>query len=437
MKTWFTRVRNSLFTRIFLTFVLAVVALNLLLGFAFHLLREDDQRRSPRRHLAHYAQYVIADIGQPPNPQKANELAKKLDIQIRFDGPELSFSTHDWIPPMEQMDLRQAEFDKNVYFSHARFQFFLVVKTPAGNWVFGSHQHSDHFIWGVLVVLLVVSLVVTGVFWVIQRMLRPVRQMNQGIQQVIDGNLEHKVPVGIQDELGRLAALFNQMTERVQSMLKAKEQLLLDVSHELRSPLTRIKVALEFLPPDQAQNQPVESIRDDVQQLEAMVTEILETARMSSEHGSLKKNTLDLKSLLHQCADRFQGQAPHIELELPEVAVSIQGDVQRLDRVFNNLLENAFKYSTESNKPIKMRLKPDSTHCEVLIQDFGVGIARDELEHLFEPFYRTDKSRSRKTGGYGLGLSLCKKIIEAHDGSLEISSEVNQGTLVRILLPNN
>ena len=207
-------------------------------------------------------------------------------------------------------------------------------------------------------------------------------------------------------------------------MLQSKEQLLLDVSHEFRSPLTRIKVALEFLAESTVKN----DIRDDVDELEKMVSEILETARLDSEYGHLNLQEVNLDQLLQQTARSFNHANAKIDLHPMPATPSLQLDAERITIVFRNLLNNALKYSSKSPKPVEVSLEQDHSQVMIRIKNFGTGIPQQELPYIFEPFYRVDKSRSKETGGYGLGLHLCQKIMEAHGGRIVVSSKLSEET---------
>jgi signal transduction histidine kinase len=234
------------------------------------------------------------------------------------------------------------------------------------------------------------------------------------------------------DELKDLAEAFNDMTDRIRSMLHTKEQLLLDVSHELRSPLTRVKVAIEFLPEGKARD----SIADDVSEMEKMINEILETARRHHLHGDLKLQPTNLASLLETILPDYQSQPPGVQVEeFPETLI-INLDPGQINTVLNNIIVNGIQFSDADSDPVRISTKSQPRQTVVQITDFGIGIPEEELSFVFEPFYRVDKSRSKDTGGYGLGLSLCKTIMEAHNGKIEIASKPGEGTTVSLVFPD-
>ena len=183
-------------------------------------------------------------------------------------------------------------------------------------------------------------------------------------------------------------------------------------------------MALEFLPDSTVKN----DVRDDVDELEKMVSEILETARLDSEYGHLNRKQVKMDQLLQQTLQGFNHQRAHFHLHPMPPVPSLSLDVERIGIVLRNILNNALKYSISSSKPVEVSLQQDDSRVVVHIKNFGAVIPQEELPHIFEPFYRVDKSRSKATGGYGLGLHLCQKIMEAHGGRIEVSSSLSDGT---------
>jgi signal transduction histidine kinase len=315
-----------------------------------------------------------------------------------------------------------------------RGRHIIEVNTRAGRFIFGASRNlpvesARHRLFVIMLVLLTAILAVA--FFVIRHILRPVKWLNTGVQEVSRGNLKHRVPLKKSDELRDLAVAFNDMTDRIRDMLHIKDQLLMDISHELRTPLTRMKVALEFLTESQAK----ENLRGDIADMEKMVTEILETARLHHKYADLKKQPTNLTALLKQTLKTFENQPPGIEIvDLPS-EIEVRADPEQIKTVFENILSNAIKYSEAESKPVQVSCDLEKSDTVIRITDFGIGIPEEELAHIFEPFYRVDKSRTKDTGGYGLGLSLCKTIMEAHGGKIEVQSRLQEGTTVSLFFP--
>jgi signal transduction histidine kinase len=240
------------------------------------------------------------------------------------------------------------------------------------------------------------------------------------------GNIDTQISTKHRDELGKLIHSFNTMTARIKEMIQARERLILDVSHELRSPLTRIKLALEFVKDQEAR----ENIRDDITELETKINELLETERLKSQHGKLKLKKTRLLPLLEDVCGDFANRKPGVRImHFPE-KVYLNLDPERMKTLFRNILDNAIRHSPPEAYPVEISCREKPDEFTIVIQDFGNGIPENELPFIFEPFYRVDKSRSKKTGGYGLGMSLSKQIMEAHGGHIEVSSRLRVGTTV-------
>jgi signal transduction histidine kinase len=218
-------------------------------------------------------------------------------------------------------------------------------------------------------------------------------------------------------------------------MIQAREALLSDLSHELRSPLARMQVSTEFIEKPELR----ENIKDDLREMESMVSEVLEGARLSSPHAGLETKELNLSELLSALTSKYDFQKPGVVFvsRLEPGYARIIADEERLRSAIRNLVENALKYSSHQDKPVEVTLGTHKDGVEITVLDHGVGIPQSEQTRVFEPFYRVDKSRTRSTGGYGLGLNLCKKVIEAHGGTISLSSTPGQGSLFKVWLPSN
>jgi signal transduction histidine kinase len=430
---FFNRIIRSVFTKLLVVIILAGICVNLVVGGFFIHLR--NQFVGPfHKNVVQYLNYLIADMGNPPNLDRAREIARQSFLEIRYESPDLRWATSDELPT----DLKGLfnAWHQNPDIRYGRYQgrHVIEVDKAAGRFIFGVSRNLpvDSARHGLLVIILaLLTVILFAAFFAIRYILRPVKWLNTGVQEVSRGNLKHRVPLKKSDELRDLAAAFNDMTDRIRDMLHTKEQLLLDVSHELRTPLTRMKVALEFLEDSQAK----QSIQADMQEMEKMVTEILETARMQHKYENLKKQPTNLVGLLKEVLPEFENQPPGIELvEFPtEVMAAV--DSEKIKTVFENVINNAIKYSQPDSGPIRIFYKSHKSYAVIRIVDQGIGIPQEELSHIFEPFYRVDKSRAKDTGGYGLGLSLCKTIMEAHDGKIEVQSRPEEGTTVSLFFP--
>jgi signal transduction histidine kinase len=430
---FFNRIIRSVFTKLLVVIILTGICINVVVGgFFIHLRNEFIEPF--QKNVVQYLNYLIADMGNPPTLDRAREIARQSFLEIRYQSPDLSWTTTDDLPTVFKGGFTPWRQNPDVRLGKYRGRHVIEIRQGAARFIFGPSRNlpvdsARHRLLVIMLVLLTAILAVA--FFMIRHILRPVKWLNTGVQEVSRGNLKHRVPLKKSDELRDLAAAFNQMTDRIRDMLHTKEQLLLDVSHELRTPLTRMKVALEFLEDSQAK----QSIQADMEEMEKMVAEILETARVQHKYENLKKQPTNLVRLLKEILPEFENQPPGIEMvEFPsEVLAAV--DPEKIKTVFENVINNAIKYSRPDSGPIRIFYKSHESYAIIRIADKGIGIPQEELSHIFEPFYRVDKSRAKDTGGYGLGLSLCKTITEAHEGKIEVQCRPEEGTTVSLSFP--
>jgi len=234
------------------------------------------------------------------------------------------------------------------------------------------------------------------------------------------------------------------MAERISSLLRAQTELLANVSHELRTPLSRIRVALDLASEAEAarSRESLAEIGTDLDELEQLVSDILAAAQLdlgldrASAGPPLKRQRFSAAELIQRSADRFRARHPARALEVQaegDLPV-LEGDAALLQRVVDNLLDNARKYS-ETDQPVTLRAASVPEGLAVEVRDRGIGIAPEDLPRLFTPFFRTDRSRSRASGGVGLGLAMAKRIVEAHGGTVTAESQASAGTTLRFTLP--
>jgi two-component system OmpR family sensor kinase len=258
------------------------------------------------------------------------------------------------------------------------------------------------------------------------------------------GKLNARVRLDRRDELGAVAQAFDQMADRITALLHGQRELLANVSHELRTPLSRIRVALDL-----AQDGDAEAARDalanistDWGDLERLVEDVLAAARLdlgSAEPGGfpLRRDSVNVNDLANGAHERAQIVYPseRVELDIDDDLPIIEGDAALLRRVLDNLIDNARKYS-EPKSPITLRVRREPAGVLIAVIDRGMGIEPADIPHIFTPFFRADRSRTRKTGGVGLGLTLVRRIVTAHGGTVDVKSEVGRGTEMYVRLPS-
>jgi len=293
------------------------------------------------------------------------------------------------------------------------------------------------------IVALVVAIAVS--FFTARRIIMPIRSMMQASREVAAGHFEQRVQVSSQDELGELARSFNLMASELEQTEQRRLALIGDVAHELRTPLSNIRAVLEgmtdgVLPADPATYR---SMQKEVMRLQRLVQDLQELSRAEAEQMSLHPETVDALDLITEAFERLRPQyedkgVDHEIILAPALSSTrplVLADPARIIQVLLNLLGNALQYTPAGGRVI-VRVQQDGQNVIFLVEDTGVGVLAEDLPHLFERFYRVDKSRSRASGGSGIGLTISKHIVEAHGGRIWVESGgAGQGSVFGFTLP--
>jgi signal transduction histidine kinase len=293
-----------------------------------------------------------------------------------------------------------------------------------------------------------VILVVVGVgAWLTARSIgQPLGRLAETTRAFGKGQLEVRAKLDRRDEIGEVAQAFDDMADRLARLIVAERELLANVSHELRTPLARIRVALDIASEQQEGKGGGISLADiaqDLAELERIVEDVLASARLSLDTGTregglpMRTQPGDVRALLDKSVALFKVAHPNrtLEVALPDKLGTMMADPVLLRRVIDNLLENAHKYTDKPDREIKLNARIDGTKVVISVTDRGIGISEADQKRLFEPFFRVDRSRSRATGGLGLGLLLARRVVEAHGGTLTITSVLDEGTTASVTLP--
>ncbi len=277
--------------------------------------------------------------------------------------------------------------------------------------------------------------------WLITRKaLSGVSELARTAKAISDGAFDSRVPMkGNKDELDELAATFNGMVERIQMLIRGIKEVTDNIAHDLRSPVTRMRGLAEVTMTTGGSTAEYEamagSIVEECDRLLGMINVILEISAAESGIVPLHIQKVDVAEVARDACELFQPAAEDkriaITVEAPSPAC-MDGDLQKLQRVLANLLDNAVKY-TETGGQIGVSVMKDDSQVTIVMRDTGIGIAESDLSHIFERFYRADKSRSKS--GSGLGLTLAKAFISAHDGRITVTSRLGEGSTFAVNLP--
>ncbi len=267
---------------------------------------------------------------------------------------------------------------------------------------------------------------------------RPLEQLTVSVRRFGAGDFSHPVPVRGHDEIAKLAVAMNEMAERLSTMLHTQRELLANVSHELRSPLARIEIALELARGQANPSGPLAAIADDVNELSRLVDDVLATSRLELRPESARPALLSIPELLEQAASRALAAGldrSRLKVEVAKDLPEAMADGELCAHALQNLLDNARKHTPESTA-ISLGAVLETNRIRLYVRDAGPGLPAEELPRLFEPFYRPDASRTRTSGGgAGLGLSLVRRIAELHGGEPEVKSAPGQGTTFSFTVP--
>ena len=299
-----------------------------------------------------------------------------------------------------------------------------------------------------LVLLLLVSLPVAlavalgGGWFLAGRALRPVDAITLAAQRIAAGDLTQRLAVSqAPDEIGRLAATFNEMIARLEASFRQVRQFSADASHELRTPLTIMKgeteLALRRARPAEDYKLALESNLEEIDRMSRIVDELLFLSRADLGEVRIESQPVRLDPLVEdvQRQAAVLGQELDIHVTVGTVEpVTVQGDELRLRELLLNLVDNAVKYSRRGGK-VELALARDGATARLSVTDQGIGISAEAQGRIFDRFYRTDDARAHAPQGTGLGLAICKWIVEAHHGRIEVQSVVGQGSTFTVVLP--
>lgn len=286
------------------------------------------------------------------------------------------------------------------------------------------------------------ALLVSGMLslWLANSLSRPLRLLRETSRSLARGKLESRVPAVVSrraDDIGQLGQDFDHMAERIQSLIEAQQKLLSNISHELRSPLTRLQIALGIARQRMEQDTAVpqlDRIEREAQRLEAMIAQLLQLSRLENRLQHMDLQPLDLGKMLRTIADdaHFEARAQDRSVRLQSsMSVRVIGDQMLLGSAIENVVRNAVKYTPE-NTEVVINTAVHGDNVQISVDDAGTGVPAQDLPHLFEPFFRASNSQQ---GGSGLGLSITRQAIEAHKGTVKAENRPEGGLRITLQLP--
>ncbi len=306
-----------------------------------------------------------------------------------------------------------------------RYWFISIAPRPkVSSWFLTP----EHIFWLAATLLLC--------YWLALHLTSPVRALQKAVERFGHGDLSARVNSMRRDELGQLADAFDRMAGRIETLLAAERRLLLDISHELRSPLARLGVAVELARSGDDTESALNHIQKESDRLNALVGQLLQVTRAEGDPDSLRRDPIRLDQLVQQMVDdsRIEASAHGCSLQFePREAVTVAGDPELIRRAVENVIRNAIRYSPRESA-VEVRLARNNGKVVVDVRDRGPGVPEEALPRLFDAFYRVEPDRDRASGGIGLGLSIARRAIELHKGSIR-AKNAKPGLEVEMELP--
>jgi len=290
---------------------------------------------------------------------------------------------------------------------------------------------------GILAITLIVSILLA------RHLLEPIKKLKTGTQAIRSRKFDTRITVPSRDELGQLADDFNLMAQTLEKYETMRQQWMSDISHELRTPLAILRGEIEALQDGVREISPerIESLHAEIMHMSKMVNDLYELTLAETHTLSFRKEPISPPSVLDEALNSFESRLNERGIRIcnelgSDKEATIMGDPDRLYQLFSNLFENVVRYA-DSPGNLKIWQEQHESYLKLYLEDTGPGVPEASLEHLFERFYRVDKSRSRSLGGSGLGLSICKGIMETMGGKIQAKNGPSGGLRIKLVFPLN
>jgi signal transduction histidine kinase len=474
----------SLGARLVGLFIVLAVAMAITFIVGRNVMSHVGWREYLRPLVMNYTDTLTAEIGSPPDVERARVLTQRLPLRIRIEGPDINWDSADEPPPPPpdgaQPQMRAPHRpvvtlpngdplplvvpEPRRPPAHSGFDHLgpanpprpgprgmpnlslgtdidpslwrVVRRLPDGHRIVYSladmsHEaRAEHVGWATLAIVLLLTALA---YALVRHMLRPLVALRAGAVRYGQGDFSQPIVPRNRDELGDLAEQVNAMAARLHHMLDAKRQLLLAISHELRSPLARARMNAELIDESGERS----ALLRDLGEMRDLITDLLESERLADVHAgghaALQTEPATLSDIIHEQCDA-QAAAGTLALRLDETLPALPLDRARMRLLLRNLVDNALRHGGEAGQPPQVSTARTAGGVKLMVRDFGPGMDESQLQHAAEAFYRADAARLRSTGGVGLGLYLCKLVAEAHGGTLTLRN-VHPGLEITADLP--
>jgi signal transduction histidine kinase len=368
-----------------------------------------------------YVDRLAAEIGSPPDVDRARALVQRLPIAVRIDGPEVQWDSH---PQRRSVRRWPDAGGDDAWLTSRRTADGHRIVFGLGDVGWSARPRSIG--WATLALLLLFT---AAAYAYVRHLFRPLDDIRAGALRFGQGDFGTPIRQRRADELGELAGRINTMARELHGRLDAQRALLLAVSHELRSPLTRARLNAELVP----QGAERDALLRDLAEMRDLIDDLLESERLALGHAALQREPVDPNALVRAVVDEGFGSAG-LRLALCENPPVVPLDAARMRLLLRNLIDNALRASRDAAGPPVVRTAVSDGELRIAVRDFGPGVDAAALPRLGEAFYRPDTARSRSAGGVGLGLHLCRRVAQAHGGRLRLRN-ADPGFEAEVALP--
>ena len=456
---------HSLFLRIFMLFLVAMAlivggSIAITFSVAAHEYESQDAQRRPS--VAIPAAEVLANGGLGALKDwlqvNKNSIPDRDFFIVGADGKDilgrrlpdvaarrLEFFNHEALngiegrpagPPPGPFRLMRLRDSQLVAPDGSIYTVLLMPRRPS---IFGALSLP-----GISLTILAIALIVSAItsWWLAQHLSAPIRRIQEGARALASENLGTRVSAGLEarkDEVAVLARDFDAMADRLRSNRAATTQLLRDISHELRSPLARMRVAVGLARQPAADHvRQLDRLEREIERLDSLISQVLKLARLQGTDAPFSREPVAIDEIIEEVVRdaNFEGAVKNCSVELKGAAnASVLGNRELLRSAIENVLRNAMRYSPPG-QPVSVSIEASGSALLIRIKDRGPGVPPADLQRIFEPFYRVAESRDRDSGGEGIGLAITAQVMRAHGGSAEASNPAAGGFEVRLSLPN-
>lgn len=420
----------GLYARFFLLFTLTTLLLVAFVILGVFTLSENEAQDIVMERQDQLYEMMTNVAVIPIDIEKLTEEAKKNRVNIQINAVNQSWKTSHALPHQNELLPNSVELG-SLYFAKHKTKYYLLAQHNE-TWIIITSQIANLIVypnwlvfwpWCVVILILFVS------YRLLAMQLKPIKDAIKSAQQISEGNFNYKIAQHPKNDLAELTHGLDKMAQELKKLFSAKDDLLLAVSHELRSPMARMKVSFALL----EQNDIVQRLDKDVNHMDMIIAQLLESARLQQSNKALHLDTYFLPSFISETLEEHENHDRLlITTTVPELAINI--DNGRIKFVLRNLINNAITHAGD-DKNICIKVDQTSALVLITVKDQGRGIDEKYLPDIFEPFTSGSSINNRSNKGLGLGLYLCKRIAIAHGGDLTVVSKQGEGSAFTLHLP--